>query len=165
MEDRTAKVIEVVGPKTSSDDRRYFTAYFQPTPPKPGVLTNAKARGRNIWEEGPMGSRGDALFPELERRQEQINNGNGPQVLGQVVTVETEPYYIPNENGKHTDPETGQPANLANTYSSFVFEDESIDSLLPDGVVRKGQEVPASATLPDEEAEIIDEEMTAEESA
>jgi len=113
--------------KTSSDGRRYMTVYFQPDAPD-GLLTNAKARGKNIWEEGPNGSAGDPLFNQL-LKEDESDIKKGAKVIGEVQTVEVEEYFIPNEYGKYTHPETGEPANKANTYTSVVFEDENIVSM------------------------------------
>jgi len=116
--------------KTSSDGRKYITAYFKPKPQN-GVLSNARERGRNIWEQGPNGSAGDSIFPAVAAANVQPNGflSRPLTVKGDIQTVETEPFYIPSEYGKFNDPATGQPANKATQYTSVVFEDENIVSL------------------------------------
>lgn len=143
--------------KESKDGRRYMTVYFRPVPP-PGLLSNAKPRGKNIWEEGPLGSRGDALFDQLLREDEKSIK-TGAKVIGSVETIETEPYFIPNENGKHEHPETGEPCNVANTYTSVVFEDENIERLAKNqGYTPKGDEEVTEV----EQQQSIEEEVGAE---
>lgn len=144
------KIVSMTDEKTSSDGRKYRTVYFQPLP-RPGVLSNAKARGRNIWEEGPMGSQGDALYPHLTNANGEKNIG--AKVIGSVETVHTNEYFIENENGKFNHPESGAPANKAKTYTTVVFEDENIESLLPEGVK------PAGVVEEDFEGAEIDEEL------
>lgn len=129
--------------KTSSDDRRYITAYFKPKP-EGGVLSNAKERGRNIWEEGPMGSAGDSIFPVVANANVQPNGvlTRPLTVLGSVQSIETDPFFIPSEYGKHIDPATNEPANKATSYTSVVFEDETIAQLArsQEGITLAGEE-------------------------
>ena len=118
------KITEISEEMTSKDDRHYRVVRFQKLT-QPGVFSNAKPRTRVLWEEGPMGSVGDSLYPHISAGRVE----EGTKVLGTIETVEVEPYYILSENGKHADPETGEAANKATTFTSVVFEDENIKSL------------------------------------
>lgn len=107
------------------------------------IADNTPARYKNLWEEGPNGSRGDFLFDKLTV---------GTPVRAVCGTVETEDYYIESPNGKYTHPVTGKPANKASTYSYVRFPYESVDQILAqNGLTRRG----APATHGDQHNSIV----------
>lgn len=136
--------------RTSSDNRNYKVVRFQKETPG-GLLTNAKERTRLLWEEGPMGSPGDAIYDSVQP---------GARVLGTIESVPVEEYFIDNPNGKYTNPETNMPANKSDRYTAVVFEDESIEQLAR----QNGRKIPGDTdptqARPQEEA--IDEELAEE---
>ena len=118
------QITEIGDVLTSSDDRNYRVVRFQKLT-QPGVFSNAKVRTRVLWEEGPMGSAGDPLYKAIVDGKA----GVGSKVLGNIESINVQEYYIVSENGKYQHPETGEPANKADRFTSVVFEDESIESL------------------------------------
>lgn len=125
------RITEVSEAKQSNEEkpRNYRTVRFMEHL-EDGILSNAKQRTRNIWEEGPNGSAGDTLYPHLAQQAQNISNGKlGALVFGSIETVHTDKFYIPSEYGKHVDPATNQPANIANSYTSVVFTDETIENI------------------------------------
>ena len=90
-----------------------------------------------MWENGPNGSKGDVLFGKLQV---------GDLVHASIGTVETQPYYIESPNGKFTHPESGMPANKAESYSFVRFPYETVDGILRrNGLTRKQATASADA--------------------
>lgn len=144
------KVHSMTEEKTSSDNRAYRTVYFQEAQ-EAGVLSNRKPSGRNIWEEGPNGSAGDAIYPNLNV---------GVKVKGSIQTIEVEEYFIPSEYGKFQD-EQGRPANKATTFTSVVFEGENIATLARQAGHTLAGEAEAAA-LDSRQEETINEDLAVE---
>lgn len=119
MNNSILKITSVSEERTSSDDRKYKLVGFQPFT-SDGVLSNQKERRRTIWQEGPAGSAGDAIYPHLKV---------GAKVYGDIETILVEPYFIESEYGKFQHPETGHPANKVEQYTQVVFESENIETL------------------------------------
>lgn len=116
------QVSEILEEKTSTDGRHYRVVRFQKVTPA-GVFSNAKPRTRVLWEEGPMGSAGDALYAPIKDGRVKV----GSKVLGSIETIPVNEYFIENENGKYEHPETGHPANKGDQFTGVVFEDETIE--------------------------------------
>jgi len=113
------KVVKVTEERQAKDGRNYKVGYFQPLA-EDGVYSNARPSGRTIWEQGPMDSIGDPIYPHLKA---------GMKVYGSIETIKTKPYFIESENGTEVHPETGNPANKVEQWTSVVFERETIEQL------------------------------------
>ena len=149
MNEQMLQINEIGEIKTSSDNRNYRSVRFQKLT-APGVFTNAKVRTRNVWEQGPMGSAGDPLYGAIEKGLAKV----GSKVLGTIETIQVNEYYIPSENGKYEDPETGEPANKADRFTSVVFEDENIESIARS----QGRSIPGELSV----EVAVEEEVTEE---
>lgn len=149
------EIAEIREVKESKDGRNYRTVGFGKITPK-GVYTNAKPRFRNLWEEGPYGSRGDTLYKAIEEGKAKV----GSKVFGSIESVEVEPFYIPNENGKYADPETGEASNKVDRFTSVVFEDESIEQLARNQELIIPGDTTEKEEVPEHEGvgELVDEE-------
>lgn len=149
--------------RTSSDNREYMQIELQ-KPSKANVLSTAKPRYRNVFGAGgTVNAKADTLFTQIKQNLDKADeNGNFKQNLlveANIEQIEIEPFYIPNEYGKHTDPQTGEKANKVTFFTDVVFEDENIESLArANKMTPKQSEAPAEEeaveTVTDQELEM-----------
>lgn len=160
MENSKLRITSVSDEKTSSDNRNYRTVGFEEAL-EGNVLSNSRSRVRNIWEEGPYNSPGDSLYKHLAQQQANIEAGRlGALVYGSIERVDVENFFIPSSNGKHVNPETGEMGNIASSFTSVVFSDESIESIARGQKLTIKGEKPLSEVSLGEELE--EEELVAQ---
>lgn len=124
------RIVEMSEEKTSSDGRQYRTVRFAPHNVEGGILSTRRPSGKNVWKQGPpngMDDDGNPVFSAGNPIYDVMQVGS--LVTGSIETVKTKPYYIESENGEYQHPETGHPANKAETWTSVVFEGENIKTL------------------------------------
>ena len=144
------RLVKVTEERQAKDGRNYKVGYFQPLA-EDGVFSNARPSGRTIWEQGPMDSIGDPIYPHLKA---------GMKVYGSIETIKTKPYFIESENGTEVHPETGHPANKVEQWTSVVFERETIEQLArrQDNIELLDEDQGFQSTVPVEDE--VEEEMS-----
>lgn len=131
------KVTDVSEAQDAKDDRQYKVITVK-KPNTGGVIGTSRGHKRVIWSHAPM-SGPTTDNPQPNDYFDMIEEGS--KIAAEIVTVETEPYFIESENGQYSHPETGKPANRVTQKTYVVFEDETVDSLLRgDDLRRKGAE-------------------------
>lgn len=116
------EIKSVEGPFEANDGRQYKVLRMKEESSVDAqgrkVLSNQPLRTRVVFDKDPSGNVGDPLFYDAEI---------GCVVEGKIQTVETKPFFVPNENGR--DEEDGQKGNYGYKFTGIVFPHETIETV------------------------------------
>lgn len=144
MNDQVLEVVFVSEERESIDNRLFRTIGVVPADQaESGVINPTNMHKRNIWNRAPLGG---PEHPYYEKIKE------GSKILGNIVTIPTKEYYIPNTRGKFVD-EKGDHFNRVKYKTYVVFPDETAenarknDGLDPNQSPEESAQYPSSLTV------------------